>query len=103
MQLRMPQGMGGIDGLQGIDRASLGIPTEKEYVARYCQRMGIEKIEHWTFYLAFSFYRLAAIAQGVAKRVSQGNASNENANKVGAFVEPLAQMALAIINNESKK
>jgi aminoglycoside phosphotransferase (APT) family kinase protein len=101
MQLRMPQGMGGIDGLQGIDRASLGIPTEEEYVARYCQRMGIEKIEHWTFYLAFSFYRLAAIAQGVAKRVSQGNASNENANKVGAFVEPLAQMALAIINNEN--
>lgn len=101
MQLRMPQGMGTIDGLQGVDRASLGIPTEVEYVANYCQRMGIDKIDHWTFYLAFSFFRLAAIAQGIAKRVSQGNASNKNANKVGAFVEPLAQMALNIIKQEN--
>jgi aminoglycoside phosphotransferase (APT) family kinase protein len=101
MQLRMPQGMGSIDGLQGVDRQALGIPTEVEYVASYCQRMGIEKIENWTFYLAFSFFRLAAIVQGVAKRSSQGNASNANANKVGAFVEPLAQMAMSIIKKES--
>jgi aminoglycoside phosphotransferase (APT) family kinase protein len=100
MQLRMPQGMGSIDGLQGVDREALGIPTEAEYVASYCQRMGIEKIENWTFYLAFSFFRLAAIVQGVAKRSSQGNASNSNANKVGAFVEPLAQMAMSIIKKE---
>ena len=101
MQLRMPQGLGSIDGLQGIDRASLGIPSEEEYVASYCKRMGIEKIDNWTFYLAFSFFRLAAIVQGVAKRASQGNASNENANKVGTFVEPLAQMAMSIIKQES--
>jgi aminoglycoside phosphotransferase (APT) family kinase protein len=101
MQLRMPQGMGSIDGLQGVDRQSLGIPTEQQYVADYCWRMGIEKIDHWTFYLAFSFFRLAAIAHGVAQRASQGNASNENANKIGAFVEPLAQMALSIIKEEA--
>jgi aminoglycoside phosphotransferase (APT) family kinase protein len=101
MGLRMPQGMGSIDGLQGIDRASLGIPTEEEYVARYCHRMGIEKIDNWSFYLAFSFFRLAAIVQGVAKRASQGNASNENANTIGKFVEPLAQTALTIIKQES--
>ena len=101
MQLRMPKGMGSIDGLQGVNRASLGIPSEEEYVARYCERMGLGEIEHWTFYLAFSFYRLAAIVQGVAKRASQGNASNKNANKVGAFVEPLAQMALSIIAQDS--
>lgn len=97
MQLRMPSGMGSIDGLKDVDRASLGIPSEEEYVALYCQRMGIEKITHWTFYLAFSFFRLAAIVQGVAKRATQGNASNENASKVGEFVEPLAQMALQAI------
>jgi len=100
MQLRMPSGMGSVDGLRGVDRASLGIPSEAEYVAKYCQRMGIEQIENWTFYLAFSFFRLAAIVQGIAKRASQGNASNENANKMGAFVEPLAQMALQIIAEE---
>ena len=101
MQLRMPQGMGNIDGLQGIDRHSLGIPTEEEYVALYCQRMGIEKIDHWTFYIAFSFFRLAAIVQGIAKRAAQGNACNENANTIGAFVKPLAQMALTIIKQEN--
>ena len=103
MQLRMPQGMGTIDGLQGIDRASLGIPTEEEYVAAYCKRMGITHIDNWTFYLAFSFFRLAAIVQGVAKRASQGNASNEHANKVGAFVGPLAEMALKIIAETESK
>ncbi|MFK3976541.1 phosphotransferase family protein [Shewanella vesiculosa] len=103
MQLRMPAGMGSIDGLKDIDRASLGIPSEEEYVARYCQRMGIEQIEHWGFYLAFSFFRLAAIAQGVAKRATEGNASNEHANKVGSFVEPLAKMALDVIACEAKK
>ncbi len=102
MQLRMPSGMGSIDGLQGINRANLGIPTEEEYVASYCQRMGIDNIDHWTFYLAFSFFRLAAIAQGVAKRASQGNASNDNAKKVGAFVEPLAKMALQVIAETTK-
>ena len=101
MQLRMPQGMGTIDGLQGIDNKSLGIPTEAEYVAAYCQRMGIDRIDNWAFYLAFSFFRLAAIVQGVAKRASQGNASNKDASKVGAFVQPLATMALSIIETES--
>ncbi len=100
MQLRMPAGMGSIDGLKDIDRGSLGIPTEREYVDLYCQRMGIERIENWVFYLAFSFFRLAAIAQGVAKRAAEGNASNEHANKVGAFVEPLAQMALQVVAQE---
>ena len=100
MQLRMPQGFGSVDGLKGVDRASLGIPTEKEYVAKYCQRMGIVQIDHWAFYLAFSFFRFAAIVQGVAKRAEQGNASNENAGKVAAFVEPLAKMALEIITHE---
>ena len=51
MQLRMPQGMGTIDGLKGVDRESLGIPTEEQYVADYCKRMGIEQIENWSFYL----------------------------------------------------
>jgi len=100
MGFRMPQGMGTIDGLKGLDRVSLGIPSEAEYVAQYCKRMNIDGIANWSFYLAFSFFRLAAIVQGVAKRATQGNASNSNAKKLGAFVEPLAQMALEIIAEE---
>ena len=100
MHLRMPAGIGSLDGLQGIDRSRLGIPSEQDYVASYCQRMGIDGIDHWVFYLAFSFFRLAAILQGVAKRATQGNASSTEAATLGQYVEPLAQMALTIIRTE---
>jgi aminoglycoside phosphotransferase (APT) family kinase protein len=99
MNLRLPttQAKNTMSGLMGIDPTALGIPTEAEYIADYCQRMGIEKIENWNFYLCFSFFRLAAICQGGAKRAATGNASSKGANKVGALVQPLAQMALSVI------
>jgi aminoglycoside phosphotransferase (APT) family kinase protein len=96
MQLRLPENVGKATGLGGVDRASLGIPDEQAYVASYCKLMGIEKITNWNFYLAFSFFRLAAIAQGVAKRAQDGNASNKEAMKIGAIVQPLATYALQL-------
>jgi aminoglycoside phosphotransferase (APT) family kinase protein len=84
-------------GLVGLDLERLGLPSEEEYVGRYCQYRGIDRIDNWNFFLAFSFFRLAAIAQGVAKRATQGNASNASALEVGDIVEPLATMALEII------
>lgn len=103
MQLRLPASGNrtSMSGLQGVDYVALGIPTEADYVANYCQRMGIAKIDNWAFYLSFSFFRLAAIAQGVAKRAADGNASNKHAAQAGAMVQPLAQMALQIISQES--
>jgi len=62
--------------------------------------MGIEYIDNWPFYLAFSFFRLAAIIQGIAKRAVDGNASNERAAVLGQWVEPLAMMADEIIEKE---
>ncbi|NNL57401.1 MAG: phosphotransferase [Pseudomonadales bacterium] len=87
-----------MSGLGGIDAAALGIPSEEEYVARYCERMGIEKIDNWNFYMAFSMFRMAAIVQGVAKRATMGNASSESAHEVGAIVQPLAAMAVGLIH-----
>ena len=98
MQLRMPGGQGVTPGLAGLDRKALGIPAESEYVARYCERMGFARIDNWPFYLAFSFFRLAAIIQGVAKRAVDGNASNTRAAELGRWVEPLAGMALEVIS-----
>ena len=100
MQLRLPENVGKATGLGGLDRAALGIPSEEEYVARYCQLLGIDKIGNWNFYLAFSFFRLAAIAQGVAKRAQEGNASNKEALKIGALVQPLAQYALKLTKGQ---
>jgi aminoglycoside phosphotransferase (APT) family kinase protein len=97
MQWRLPNELGHHQGLGGIDRAGLGIPTEREYVQRYCERSGDARIDHWTFLLALSFFRLGAIIQGVAKRAVQGNASSKQAAMVGQLVGPLAGIALATI------
>jgi aminoglycoside phosphotransferase (APT) family kinase protein len=101
MQLRMPSQKALLGGLEGIDRRSLGIPTEEEYVARYCERMNIDRIDNWAFYMAFSFFRLAAIVQGIAKRAVDGNASNEKAASMGQWVEPLAKKAVTLIAEEA--
>ena len=97
MQLRLPSDVGHAPGLGGVNRAELGIPDEKTYVAQYCKRAGIDDIPNWPFYLAFSFFRLGAIAQGVAKRAQDGNASSKQATKVGAMVKPLAVLAQQLI------
>jgi len=97
MQWRMPTGPVG-RGLDGVDRAALGIPSEDDYVARYCQRMGIAAIPNWPFYLAFAFFRLAAIIQGVKKRGLEGNASNpERAAELGTIVPVLAEKAVDLV------
>lgn len=94
MQLRMPDRAGSISGLRGKNLVALGIPTEDEYVARYCERTGIDRIDDFGFYVAFSFFRLAAIIQGVARRAVDGNASNKNAAAMGGYVKPMAELAL---------
>ena len=96
MQLRLPPG-GVMEGLAGVDRNALGIPSEEEYVAQYCERQGIDSIENWDFYVAFSSFRLAAILQGVRKRALDGNASGETALEMGELVKPLATMGAELI------
>jgi aminoglycoside phosphotransferase (APT) family kinase protein len=96
MQLRLPAG-DKLSGLAGLDRSALGIPTEQEYIARYCERMGIDEIPNWNFYLAFSFFRLAAILQGVKKRALDGTASSSEAIEMGNMTESLANEALPLI------
>ncbi len=98
MQWRLPHSSG-FRGLGGIDRASLGLPSEREYVAKYCDRRNIAGIPNWQFYLAFSFFRLAAICQGVYKRAVDGNASNpEKARLYGDAVTLLAGLAVRLID-----
>jgi len=95
MQWRIP-GDAAIPGLGDIDRKALGIPTEQEYVQRYCERRGIAGIDHWTFYIAFAFFRLSAILQGIQKRAIDGNASSDKATAYGGLAKPLAEMGIAL-------
>ena len=80
-------------GLGGIDRAALGIPSDEEYIARYCERTGRDGIENWNFYLVFSLFRLAAIIQGIVKRAQIGTASSEQAQSSAEGVRQLAALA----------
>jgi aminoglycoside phosphotransferase (APT) family kinase protein len=94
MQWRLPNA-GDFRGLAGLDRAALGIPTDEEYVAAYCRRMGLEGVPHWSFLIAFSFFRVAAIVQGVYKRALDGNASNpQRGIRMGAGVPLMAKLAM---------
>lgn len=94
MQWQLPPGQEG-RGLAGVDRKSAGLPTDAEFVQAYCQRRGLPEVENFGFYVAFSFFRMAAILQGVKKRALDGNASNpDKAMRLGSFVPHFAQLGL---------
>ncbi len=97
MALRLPRNPA-LPGLAGLDRSELGIPSEAAMLARYAELTGRAIPADWPFVLAFSFFRLAAIAQGVAKRVQQGNASSEQAAQAGQMTVLLAQMGLQVLH-----
>ena len=88
---------GAFRGIGGLDIASLGIPSEADYIALYCQRTGIGTPKtlqaDWNFYLAYNLFRLAAILQGIAKRVESGTASSAQAVASAAGAPQLARMA----------
>ncbi|MBN9409343.1 MAG: phosphotransferase [Burkholderiales bacterium] len=88
---------GAFRGIGGLDHAALGIPDEQAYVRHYCERTGRADpdavMADWNFYLAYNLFRLAAILQGIAKRVEAGTASSAQALSAAAGAAPLARMA----------
>ena len=88
---------GAFRGIGGLDVQALGIPLEADYIARYCERTGFATPAQlqvdWNFYLAYNLFRLAAILQGIAKRVEMGTASSAQAVSSAAGARPLAELA----------
>ena len=88
---------GSFRGIGGLDHAALGIPSEEEYIRRYCERTGFttpqELKADWNFYMAYNLFRIAAILQGIAKRVEDGTASSAQAATSGASARPMAELA----------
>lgn len=91
MQWQLPPGEEG-RGLAGVDRAALGLPSDQAFIEAYCRRRGLSEIQYFNVFLSFSFFRMAAIIQGVLKRALDGNASNpERAMQLGQFVPLFAR------------
>jgi aminoglycoside phosphotransferase (APT) family kinase protein len=84
-------------GIGGLDLKSLGIPSEQEYIKSYCTRTGLttpdELAKDWNFYLSYNMFRIAAILQGIAKRVDAGTASSAQAKTSAAGARPMAELA----------
>ena len=97
MCLRLPAD-GDVKGLAGKDRNALGVPEEQEIIEQYGEFRRLSAIENWYFYLAFSYFRMASICQGVYKRGLDGNASSTRALEMGRLVEPMAASAVELVS-----
>lgn len=95
MMYRMPAGM--FTGLKGLDFKSLGIPSEDEYVASYCERTGREGLPNLDYLMVFVMFRLAAICHGIRGRLARGSASSAHAEATATLTEPLAELTLSQI------
>ena len=84
-------------GIAGLDLPALGIPSERDYLRRYCERTGRPDADavmaDWNFYLAYNLFRIAGILQGIARRVVDGTASSLQAREAAAGARPLAELA----------
>jgi aminoglycoside phosphotransferase (APT) family kinase protein len=79
--------------LVGHDLRALGIPPMAEYVEAYVARTGLDPRPHLPVYLAYNFFRIAAILQGIIGRVRDGTATSEFAPAKAEMIQPLANKA----------
>ena len=79
---------GALNGIAGLDIAGLGIPSERDYLERYLRRSGFQLSADWSFFLAFGYFRYAAILQGIARRAKEGTASSPRAKERGKLAGP---------------
>lgn len=93
MAWQMPEIGIGSTGLAQKNLEALGIPSEDDYVAAYCERTGrADGIADRDFYAAYNFFRIAAILQGIAGRVRDGTAASAHADRAVKAVPPLAEL-----------
>jgi aminoglycoside phosphotransferase (APT) family kinase protein len=91
MMYRMPALT--IPGLLGTDVSAQGLPTEAQYVERYCKRVGRDGIRNLDYYLIFNMFRFAAICQGIKSRLYRGTAASDEARKLADDYEIVADLA----------
>lgn len=90
----LPQVKARVSSLAGLDLPALGIPNEAQYTARYCELTGRSHIADLDYYRAYTVWRMAAIYQGIIKRVQEGTAANPEAPKDATLVRTFAATAI---------
>jgi aminoglycoside phosphotransferase (APT) family kinase protein len=83
----------GVGSLVGHDLGALGVPSRADYVDAYVARTGLDPRPHMPVYLAYNFFRLAAILQGIVGRARDGTATSDKAIAMAPLVRPLAVKA----------
>ncbi|KAI7857999.1 kinase-like domain-containing protein [Circinella umbellata] len=82
----------------------LPIPNSDELMKTYCTTVGRPyPIDRWLFAVAFSFFRLAVITQGIAARVARKQASSAQAKTYAAMFKPVAALGLDIVDQGDLK
>ncbi len=79
--------------LVGQDLKALGIPPMVDYVDAYVARTALDPRPHLNVYLAYNFFRIATILQGIIGRVRDGTATSEFAPAKAEMIRPLAEKA----------
>ncbi len=95
MQWHMPHSdsYAGTASLLGRDLAALGLPSMEAYITQYVAQTGLDPRPALPFYLAYNFFRIAAILQGIIGRVRDGTATSDHAPAKAAMIRPLAATA----------
>ena len=86
-------------GIGGLDLDQLGIPSEAQYLQKYLKRTGKPAVDpsHWDFYMAYNLFRIAAILQGILKRVVDGTAASAHARDAGSRAKPMAELGWQMV------
>lgn len=101
MAYHLPAGVRQFPGLKGLDLAALGIPSEADYVAAYCRRTGRAGIPDWPYFMAFAFFRVASICQGVYARALAGNAADRKALAYGEVARVAAETGWGFVSDKA--
>ena len=97
MAWHLPSGV--LRGMADQPLAALGIPGERETIARYCDITGWPLdavLADWAFYMACNLFRLAAILLGIEARVRQGTAAHPDALAITRMARPVAELGWTI-------
>lgn len=84
--------------LVGYDLDSLGIPSIEQYAGMYAMRVGAATISNLEVYIAYNLFRIAAVLQGVAKRLSEDKGDGEQLQMLETQIRSLAALGWNFAN-----